>query len=257
MIKMDVIQSALKCVNCRELLSQPITLPCGHTICLRHTSAETPRDSKKTTIMCLKCKTSHPNRGFVVSEIISDMIRVQLSSLDFGGIHRESSQACDDVRRQLDTRDAILANFDWFVHQSVSDLKNKVLLKSELLKLRIDEIAEHLLNDLDKHESAINQQYKSGGGELGNQVDELKRETDFARNRFWQWTSDLNALKVDEAKWTRIRDECLTVSADLRDNLKLFEQQTVHRPASASSPFRRVELFEKANLDHILKVDPS
>ena len=79
---MDQVLNALKCVNCRQILSIPILLPCGHAICQSHTQVGDEH------IICGECGCRHLNKGFVVVEAFSKMIEVQLNKFDFGQQHK-------------------------------------------------------------------------------------------------------------------------------------------------------------------------
>ena len=146
---MDQIINALKCANCREILSSPVILPCCHTICQSHTQVADEE------IICAKCGSRHPNKDFLVNEIAADMIKAQLTEFDFGHQHKEASISFDKLKKQLDKNDAILNDLEYFIDESIGELKNQVMLKSEQLKVRIDEITQELIDDLDDYTKRV------------------------------------------------------------------------------------------------------
>ena len=132
--KMDQVLDALKCVNCRNTLSSPILLPCGHMICQFHTQVTDEQ------ILCVECETYCPNKDFVVAKAVSKMIDAQLNNIDFGQQHRETSKSCGELKKHIDKNDVMFNDLEYFIHESISELKNRVLLRSEQLKVRIERI---------------------------------------------------------------------------------------------------------------------
>ena len=131
---MDQVLNALKCVNCRDILSTPVILPCGHTICKYHTEVDDEQ------IICGECGSRHLNKGFIVVQAVSKMIEVQLNNFDFGEQHKDASKSCDDLKTHLDKNDTMLNDLEYFIHESIEELKNRVMLRREQLKFQIDEI---------------------------------------------------------------------------------------------------------------------
>lgn len=76
---MDKVLNALKCVNCREILSNPVMIPCGHTICEKHTQIN------ENKIVCLECGIQHE---IVLNKSVAEMINAQLAAFDFGDRHK-------------------------------------------------------------------------------------------------------------------------------------------------------------------------
>ena len=148
---MDQVLNSLKCANCRNILLEPVVLPCGDTICKSHI-IEVQADEH---IICSQCGSRHSIKEggeFVVIKALANMIQAQLSSLNFGPHHNESVKSCETLREQLNKVDLILNELDFFIHESIDEMKKKVELKSEQLKLRIDEISQTLLDDLNTYE---------------------------------------------------------------------------------------------------------
>ena len=141
---MDKVINALKCVNCREILSVPVILPCGHMICKKHT------EENNEKVVCSKCGIEHLNKEFVVVEGVADMLEAQLPCLEFGNLHKQATKLCEELRNQLDKNDLMLNDCESHIHEEISSLKNRVMLKSEQLKLSIDETTQEIISDLDE-----------------------------------------------------------------------------------------------------------
>lgn len=144
---MDKVIDALKCVECREILSAPIFLPCGHMICKKHTQ------SWSEHVLCAKCGIHHPNREFVVIEGVANMIEAKLSDFDFGEQHKQTSEFCGQLKNLLGKNDSLLNDLEYHIHEEINMLKNRVVLRGEQLKVKIDAITQEMIDDLDKYDN--------------------------------------------------------------------------------------------------------
>lgn len=254
---MEIVLNALKCSDCRNILSQPITLPCGHSICKSHTT-EKPDD----LVICAKCGSKHANSGFVVSQALADMITSQLTLLDFGPEHKESVKSWDECKKQLNQNDSILGDKDNFIFESVGGLKNKVLLKSEQLKLKIDVITQDLIDDLAAYEKLCMTRHKAAkstsGGDADDDeflamIDEFTKRNEEAKSRLNELSLGLNDFKVDQEKWRNIKAECESKYSEMSSGLKSLQKQLLMNDEFEKKALE-VEFFEKANIDLVLKV---
>lgn len=232
---MDVVLEAMKCVQCRDTLSRPVTLPCGHSICKRHTETACKH------IVCSKCGCRHENGEFAISEVISNMIKSQIASISFGNVHDESCKSRDELKKQLDANCEVLNDPSNFIHDSIDELKNRVLLKSERLKFQIDEIAQELLDDLDE--------YKSRCADKAKKVNSVpfKRANEEAKSKCQGWSATLNELRFN-SKWTTIREECAALLVEIGEKLECYKLELLMNEKYERKK-SRVEAFERFNID--------
>lgn len=249
---MNIILNTLKCKNCLEILSQPVLLPCGHYICKSHTQIE-----KQEQVTCLKCGTAHSSKeSFFVSNDLSDLIAAQLASLDFGTNHKESIKSCEELRNQLKLNDLILDDPDYFIHESVQELKCKVQLKSEKLKLQIDDITQELLDELDEFKARCEENYKNAGtkNETFEKFEKkFKRLNEDVKVRVNNWSNVLNELRVNEAKWREIKVECEKTIEDLRAKVERFQRELLTNEFVALK--NHVAFFENLDINSLFVKD--
>ena len=230
-----------------ERLSSPVLLPCGHMICQFHTQVT---DEK---ILCAECESYFPNKDFVVVKAVSNMIAAQLSNIDFGQQHKDTSKSCDELKKKLDKNDWMFNDLDYFIHESIDELKNRVFLRSEQLKVKIDKITQEIVDDLDEYEKRC----KINGGNLGSKenfislLNNLKERNEEAKKSWKEWSSTLNELKVDVDKWSKIKIECDKTLQDICEKLKQFEKELFMNELDEKK--FQVECFEKTNIDPVLK----
>lgn len=215
---MNQILEALKCVNCRNTLSQPVFLPCGHLICQIHTFS-----SNQEKTICFKCGARHPNSNFVIAEAVSNLIAAQLETINFGEKHTLSVKFCEKLGQQIDENNAILNEADLFIHESIGEIKRQLLLKSEQLKTLIDEINDEIVRDLDKFEQSCKNNFSSN--EFTTRLDAFKEIIEVSKTKYDEWKSDLDRLSIDEAKWERIQNDSESTFKELRTSLERFKHE--------------------------------
>lgn len=240
---MDILLNALKCSNCGNILSKPVILPCGHTICQSHTQVRSEQ------IICSKCGSSHECKGdFPINKMAEDMVKAQLDSLDFGPEYNESVKSCEKLKQQLDKNEAILSDVDYFIYESIDELKKKVEHKSEKLKLRIDEITQELLDDLDNYEKYCKEKRKSKQ-DLVSLIDQFKELNEGAKKSCEKWKNELNELKVNDEKWKKIKEESEKALDEMCDKLNNFKKLIMN--TDFESKKQLVESFENFQMDEL------
>ena len=219
---MEKVLNALKCVNCREILSAPVFLPCGHMICQQHTQVNNEK------VVCLKCGIHHPNKEFVVIEGVADMIEARLADLDFGNQHKQVTKLCEELKNQLEKNDQMLNDFESHLHEEISLLKNRVMLKSEQLKLSVDEITQEMINDLEELEKQckINcRKSRQADDDFKSSMDKLKMLNESAKKKWNEWSAILNELKYDEEKCKKIQEDCNQTFTEIMKNVRNLEKE--------------------------------
>ena len=193
------------------------------------------------------------NTGFVENKALLDLIAVNFSSFDFGQHHKESVKSCEELRKQLDENDLILPDSEYFIHDSIDELKNKVDLKSEQLKMKIDQTTQELIDELDDYGQRCKERQKQSS-QQNDEFEVLKKEfrsqNEEAKTRLTNWTNVLNELNVDEAKWKEIKVECDKTIEDLSAKLKQFEKELLKNDEFDYRKFQ-VDNFVKADIDSL------
>lgn len=237
---MEKISSALKCVNCKQILSGPVFLPCGHMICQKHTQIG---DDK---IVCLECGLEHPNREFVIAKAVSDIIEAKLATLEFGPKHREATKSCDELKKQLEKNETILNDYDSHIFEKIGLLKNRVLLRSEELKKKIDEITQEIIDDLNVYQDECRMNVEKS---FLDAKSVFKKKNKEVKTKLIEWSSALNELKFDQQKWKRIQNECERAIRELNQQLTSFEKELLLNKYLVKN--KTINDFEGVQIDHV------
>lgn len=241
---MDKIANAIKCVNCKEVFSKPLILPCGHSICKKHTETE---DEK---IRCERCESNHLNKGFSVNEALEEIVASQIASMDFGNVHKEARQSCDQLCATLAQIDLILKDPDYYTHEMIDGLINRVHVKSEMLKVQLEEIIQEALHKLQEYKSKCKQYVKSS--EYATRKEVLQQENVESQAELDKCSIYLNQLKFDEAEWKKIQMNSDQKCSDLVNKLACFKKLLLLSEFEKNE--REVNFFENINLDSIFTI---
>lgn len=244
---MEKVLKALKCVECDQILCVPVVLPCTHLVCKSHTEI----DDEEVT--CRKCGESHPNEEFKVMEAVNELIRAGLGDLNFGCEHTEATRSCDELKQEIDKNESIFRDMDYFIHESVDTLKNRVHVRSEQLKTQIDEITAELIDDLDEYEKRCQANGKNfSNNENFETVMQQLRECNQEAKRNWEeWSRVLHDLRFDRHKYMQIKQESDKTVRDVREKSTKFETELFMNEFGLKNI--NVEFFENAQIDPVLR----
>lgn len=184
---MDNISNAIKCANCESTLSSPVILPCGHSVCKKHTC-----DDVNSSIRCGNCGEDHmiPAKSFPENKALAMLIEAKIEKLDFGNFYLSAKTSCrhlNDLHLEIE---ALLKDPSFFIHQQVSDLKNKIQTKSEELKLQIDKETDRFIENLTRYEAdckdySTSSEYKDNATSLDMSLNE-------SDSKLKHWNESLN-----------------------------------------------------------------
>ena len=87
MYKLDQIKNMFNCKICSKLLVDPVTLPCGDSVCKLHLKDYIGK--MKYECQCCKQEHSVHKEGFVINKFIQDQLKMQLNSIYINSIYEE------------------------------------------------------------------------------------------------------------------------------------------------------------------------
>jgi hypothetical protein len=134
---MNSISASLKCVNCRKLMVSPVFLPCGCSICHRHTI-----DVNGGHVICCACEIEHPmptnGHQFPLNKDLDKKIKTQFAR-NQNPNYIEAMKMCERFDEILTNIELILNDPFNFAYETINNLENFVQLKGEEMISNIDE----------------------------------------------------------------------------------------------------------------------
>lgn len=198
---MEIIHNSIKCSFCKQVLDTPVLLPCGESICKKHTSDD------ESEFYCASCCENHtkPAGGFYLNRAFKKIIETQIFEFNFGKEYNSTLESCKKLASVVNVIDTLKSNPFLHIQTVVAELKSKVNTKRQELKFDIDEQADAIVSELDDYEAACKSNISS--------IVDLK-ETD----KFWEsykhfkveldkWFKELDILSSNEKKWLSIKEK--------------------------------------------------
>ena len=146
------LKSEFICNICKEILENPILLPCGCAICAEHLKAETVNIE---TINCLTCNQNFdiPTNRFPVIKIIKSLLEKELYLSDEERVLKRSVQESINLSEKLqDELNSKQANIGIINFTHFSELRRQIDIHREAFKMQIDEIALKMIDQTKKKE---------------------------------------------------------------------------------------------------------
>ena len=208
----------LKCNTCPSILSQPVALNCGHSICKKHLDEllKTKKEenvSHSITCETCRCSIEIPENGIRVNIIIGELIKNQIYDIDFGPHFKAAQDECEKLREFAENYDQLIGDSNYAINEYYSKMRAKVDLKREVLKNQVNEISMQFIKELDEQEEMCKQKFrdnKQAHVTESNQLELMQAYfpvIDKSKAKLAELSAELKKLKVDEEKWKRIKKE--------------------------------------------------
>lgn len=239
---MNQILKEVTCIKCNKLFDKPVVLPCGHSTCQSHTRED---DDK---VVCIQCGRTHNRSEFILNVPLMNLITAQIASIDFGSEHREAKKQCEQLEDELARQESMLNDVNYLIHEKINELRNRVHVKQEELKLAIDQSVEKLLGELSEYENECKKNTKEKRFE--EQLNDLKEFNTTTKSFHQSCESILNGLKYDEDMIVSVKKTIDVHLSAMRDRFgklenELMFNQKLEQNASKVHQFEKVD-FETA-----------
>ena len=153
--ELDAINKAFKCGFCDKLLAKPVFLSCGHSICKNH-QEEIRNNQSIEHKTCSICSTPFeiPINGLIPNKALEELIKLNFQSIDtLYGLAIEECKKLDELYERF-----ILLK-DSYIHEKISEQRTRIDLEREQTKMKIDEKAFELIEQLNEFEIDCRQNY--------------------------------------------------------------------------------------------------
>ena len=150
--KIDQVKNLFDCEQCNQLLVDPITLPCGYSVCKRHLDellVNAPKEMNK--FECELCEKKHffPEDGFAINRRIQNGLDIKLNSLKLNSVYEECKKKINEAKYQIQKIEILEKDPENYVFEYFEELKRQVDLRREELKLRLDECSDQIIESIE------------------------------------------------------------------------------------------------------------
>lgn len=209
---LTAVRKLATCDICGNFLNTPITLPCHNVVCEFHL-----KDSfsfKNDKIKCSLCNKDHeiPENGFEKHQKIMDLIESNVHLYDHEKAFIEKMKTLiENYENILDKTKSSKLDTKIMLEERTADIKNKIDLDIENLKLKLDEIRDELFEKINKLEIEIYGSLDEINDE--NQIERIEQ----VKN---EWNLTKNSSKLTEETFEQDLNEKINASQHDMDNLE-------------------------------------
>ena len=209
MYKIDQIKSMFNCKICSDLLLDPITIPCGDTVCNSHLNDHI----LKQTFECQCCKKKHsvPNEGFVINKFIQNQLKMQLNSMDVNQVFEECKDEIESAHKSVDQINKMEQDSQSYIYNYFEDIKRQIDLRREVLKEDIDKYSDKVIQSINETRNNYIKLSKEEN-DLRTNIENSKKELDELIKKF-------DTLKIDEKKFHDIKANVVALRHKFDKNL--------------------------------------
>ena len=236
---MEQIKAALKCKVCLEIFSsRPIILTCCfQTICFDHIAEfkiDAPKD--ESLVKCKLCNKEILEKEFPTNTIAEEFLRLKISELHFGKGYVKSKSTCDRVKKLLSEVECTVQDPKNFIYESIAVVKNKIDIKREEFKLKIDTESAAMIKQLD--ELKIECDNNLSTEIFKEKLNALNKNKELINTKLGKWTRGLSLLTNDAYKWESIRSKSVLAYYQMEYLLDGFKRDLMlNKELHLSYPF--------------------
>lgn len=206
----------VECIVCKKTLEQPVFIPCGHSMCKRH-------ESESEKIACLACSKLHekPDKGFTSNLTAEALLACKLDKLDLRPEHKVAFDSFKDLKNLIDEFKRLRLNPELQISREVSELKNKIDMRREEEKKKLDEEAFALIQELDDYEILCKTRLNGKHLDVSKEIEELIY---LSESELLSWEKEIKTLERNVRTWKLIHSESILRYDVLRKECVLFKQ---------------------------------
>ena len=151
------IERNLTCKYCNKVYNEPITLPCGESLCRQHINELLSIDDANT-FYCPFCNEQNLNKNFKVSKTIQYLLDMEAHKIT---IDPKYTRIFTDFKTEIGNLEIILNDPENYIYEEINEVKRQVDLDREKAKAEIDKLADDYIQQLETHEKQFKAQYKT------------------------------------------------------------------------------------------------
>lgn len=142
----EYIFKTIRCIECKCILSSPVVLPCGNSVCQKHV----PSSLEQSSFECHICGHMHEipanNKGFAPNIAISHLLD------QYSDEYKLTFGWCELLSSILAKFESLIDHPESYINATIGDLKSRIRLKRDELVREIEEKSEQILIGLDMYE---------------------------------------------------------------------------------------------------------
>jgi hypothetical protein len=148
---LDTVRKIINCKLCHEVVTKPVMLPCGETICARHEK----RFRNIYTAKCKLCEKQHrltKNQQFPRCKTIQSFLDAEINKLDFGDEYKNSIELLFKIDELIKNYEKTKYSVEDVIYERFASMRRKVDLIREEIIQKVNKCSEKIIADIDSYE---------------------------------------------------------------------------------------------------------
>ena len=222
MFKIDQVKNLFDCEQCNQLLVEPVTLPCGYSVCKRHLDElleNTPKDMNKFD--CQLCEEKHyiPENGFFVNKRIQNGLNIKLNSLKLNSVYDKCKREITDAKNNIQKLENLQKYPENYIFEYFEELKRQVDLRREELKLKLDNCSDEIIQSIEiTKEDCI---------KLSKETKRYSTEIQQSNEKLTKLIDRFDTFDIDEKKFEEIRQSLSILNGGLTRTLIEYKDSMI------------------------------
>jgi hypothetical protein len=207
------LDQVFRCNICTNVIHNPVTLPCGDSICKYHVDKLLESSEENINYKCAKCMREFqiPECGFEINFAMDFLLKRQLEKLDFGDTYKEAIKECERLRSMVKEYESNKSGPELALCEHYSELRTRVEILKEDFKDKVDDLAGEIIDRLATSELTCKENLKANQDGFAEFITQ-------AETKLKEWNEELEMFKIDEEKWREVKQEAI----EKQKQIKLF-----------------------------------
>jgi chromosome segregation ATPase len=222
---METIENSIKCFECTSVLEKPVLLPCGESICYKHVKL-----NETVGFTCRKCAGilhATPVGGFLHNKALEAIINAKIHKIQLCDEYDDAYRACKSLNKSISEVSLFRNDPYYFINKIIGDLKRETDILREEHKLKIDERANQIIDELDKYEQECKRNLDSS--DFSSKLTALNAHVNTLKQDVEKWQKLLGNFDSSRAEWKKVKEKSQTHLDDLEARMNKFKNDLLLR----------------------------
>ena len=209
MFKIDQVKGLLDCEQCLQLLVNPITIPCGYSVCKKHLDELLENSMEENKFQCVLCQRQHvvPIEGFVINRRLQDALEIELNKFKPSQVYENCKMELNDAKDNVAKIEALEKDPEFYIYEYFEEIKRQVDLRREEIKLRVDSCSDEMIRSIENSKENCVRLAKEGR-RLKMDINKQKKALDELLERF-------DRFDIDEKEFEEIKESVVLLNRSI------------------------------------------
>ena len=146
MFQFEKFNSTFKCDFCHQILDDPISLPCGETVCKSHSN-------EITRTNCVFCSINHklPRHGFPSNKKLKSQLELKANRINSNfSQFNDYKRIIEDLNKKLKEIESMQQDPENYIYEYFNELTRQVDVRRETLFEGIQRYSEEVIDQIEK-----------------------------------------------------------------------------------------------------------